>query len=218
MALKDFLGAGASVGSSVISNLFNIGQAKKERNFQKEMASSNYQHDIDMWNKANEYNAPQAQMQRLKEAGLNPNLAYGSGSVAGNTSTQTPKHQSYGTPTGKLSTMPNMLAILGQFADLKGKQLSNESQSITNSFLHDRLMFANLSGKQNYKKGLMDLGDADQMFPLNKQSPYFRKTQGSAQAAELNNRLKQINLDFLKSIPKEFQWMTPILMQLIGKM
>ena len=46
-----------------------------------------------MWNKQNAYNNPEAQMGRLKDAGLNPNLVYGSGSVAGNTSSQLPKYQ-----------------------------------------------------------------------------------------------------------------------------
>lgn len=36
-----------------------------------------YQREVDMWNKANEYNSAAAQMSRLAEAGLNPNLAYG---------------------------------------------------------------------------------------------------------------------------------------------
>lgn len=38
-----------------------------------------------MWNAQNAYNTPAAQMERLKEAGLNPMLVYGHGSVVGNT-------------------------------------------------------------------------------------------------------------------------------------
>ncbi|WP_139366091.1 hypothetical protein [Elizabethkingia meningoseptica] len=38
-----------------------------------------------MWNRNNEYNTPLAQMQRLKDAGLNPNLMYGQGTT-GNSS------------------------------------------------------------------------------------------------------------------------------------
>lgn len=37
------------------------------------------------WQLANDYNHPIQQMERLKAAGLNPNLVYGSGSVTGNT-------------------------------------------------------------------------------------------------------------------------------------
>lgn len=40
------------------------------------------------WAMQNEYNSPAAQMERLKQAGLNPNLAYGNG-VDGNSATMT---------------------------------------------------------------------------------------------------------------------------------
>lgn len=36
------------------------------------------------WHMQNAYNSPEAQMQRLKEAGLNPHLVYGTGAVANN--------------------------------------------------------------------------------------------------------------------------------------
>lgn len=58
----------------------------------KELAEYQYQKDLEMWNRQNEYNSPAAQMARLKEAGLNPNLVYGSGSAAGNVSSQLPKY------------------------------------------------------------------------------------------------------------------------------
>lgn len=37
------------------------------------------QYNLDMWRLQNEYNSPQAQMQRFEDAGLNPNLIYGQG-------------------------------------------------------------------------------------------------------------------------------------------
>lgn len=43
-------------------------------------------YDMYIWDLANQYNNPKAQMQRLAAAGLNPNLVYGSGNVTGNTS------------------------------------------------------------------------------------------------------------------------------------
>lgn len=48
-------------------------------------------YDRKMWEKQNEYNSPEQQMMRLKDAGLNPNLAYGSGSVSGNTTGSAPR-------------------------------------------------------------------------------------------------------------------------------
>lgn len=44
------------------------------------LAKYQYSNEIDMWNRANQYNTPEMQMSRYKEAGLNPNLIYGQGS------------------------------------------------------------------------------------------------------------------------------------------
>lgn len=59
---------------------------------QRELAEYQYSKDLEMWQRGNEYNAPLAQMERLKAAGLNPNLVYGSGSAAGNAAGQLPKY------------------------------------------------------------------------------------------------------------------------------
>lgn len=78
--------AGTQVASQLGSNIAsNVGNKKAQKRA--------FAHNVDMWNRANEYNDPSAQMARLKGAGLNPNLVYGTGSVSGNTSTQTPKYQ-----------------------------------------------------------------------------------------------------------------------------
>ena len=50
--------------------------AQKQQDFQAAEAEKAYQRDIAMWERQNAYNAPSAQMQRLIDAGLNPNLAY----------------------------------------------------------------------------------------------------------------------------------------------
>lgn len=50
-----------------------------------EVAKYSYDRQQEMWRQSNVYNSPKEQMKRLNEAGLNPNLVYGSGSVAGNT-------------------------------------------------------------------------------------------------------------------------------------
>lgn len=47
---------------------------------QKSEAELAYQRSVEMWNRQNLYNSPEAQMQRFKEAGLNPHLIYGQGS------------------------------------------------------------------------------------------------------------------------------------------
>lgn len=55
------------------------------QNIQQEIMKYQSELSEDAWNKQNEYNSPLSQMQRYRDAGLNPNLIYGgSGSVSGN--------------------------------------------------------------------------------------------------------------------------------------
>lgn len=68
-------GVAASIGSSMVTN---SGSKRSQRRANK--------HNVNFWNMQNEYNNPTSQMQRLRDAGLNPNLIYGSSSsgAAGN--------------------------------------------------------------------------------------------------------------------------------------
>lgn len=51
---------------------------QKNREWNLNLAKMQNQWNIDQWNRENEYNTPLAQGQRYKEAGLNPDLLYGS--------------------------------------------------------------------------------------------------------------------------------------------
>lgn len=62
------------------------GQNRQQRNFAREMYGRQRADALADWNMQNAYNAPDAQMQRLIAAGLNPNLVYGNGAVANATS------------------------------------------------------------------------------------------------------------------------------------
>lgn len=94
----DWLSA-ATQGAGAIGSWLTQGtqhrheKALNERTIQaqKEQAQFAYDKDLEMWNRANEYNAPTAQMARLREAGLNPNLVYGKGATA-TSSAQLPKY------------------------------------------------------------------------------------------------------------------------------
>lgn len=71
------LGAGSQIYGA---NLAYKGQ-KQANKTNIQLAREARTHDVDMWNKQNEYNTPAMQMQRMSEAGLNPNLMYGQGNV-----------------------------------------------------------------------------------------------------------------------------------------
>lgn len=60
------IGSGLNSYSANMANKWNRREAEKNRKWQE-----------DMWNKQNEYNLPVNQLQRIKAAGLNPNLVLG---------------------------------------------------------------------------------------------------------------------------------------------
>lgn len=87
------LGAG---GNAISQGKMN----KRAERFSREMYDKQRGHAVSDWHMQNAYNSPEAQMQRLKEANLNPNLVYGSGSVA----------QEASTPRGSNASQPNFKA------------------------------------------------------------------------------------------------------------
>ena len=72
------LGGIGSVASTLIGNSANIQLAREQREW-----------DYKMWKENNEYNTPQNQMKRLRDAGLNPGLAMSNGLIGNGLSSQT---------------------------------------------------------------------------------------------------------------------------------
>lgn len=69
----------SSLGSSLFGGIFGSIGAKQQFKQQQKLLAQQNQYNIDAFNRENEYNSPSAQMQRLQDAGLNPNLIYGNG-------------------------------------------------------------------------------------------------------------------------------------------
>lgn len=88
MALTDWLMPGASVVGAGM-NMLSTALTNKS---QKELARYQFDLNKEMWNLQNEYNKPVNQVQRLKEAGLSPQLQYGNGSLTGNTTGNMPQY------------------------------------------------------------------------------------------------------------------------------
>ena len=115
--LDGLISGGLNILGGWMQNRANAQNAKDAQAFEQRM-----------WEQSNEYNSPINQMQRLKDAGLNPNLVYGSGSVAGNTATASQPKAHVPEVQNILSKMDaiNPLTMLGQYQDLKNKQLTND--------------------------------------------------------------------------------------------
>lgn len=90
--LSNWIGSAIAAGASLVGNIVGSAQQnsninkqiafqreenEKARAFNKAMAEQANQWSIDQWNRENQYNAPEAMRQRLRDAGVNADLFYG---------------------------------------------------------------------------------------------------------------------------------------------
>lgn len=130
--------AGAIAGSvipGVINAASDMYANYQNRQFSREMFNKTQAANLSNWNLQNAYNTPEAQMNRFKDAGLNPNLIYGSSGDNSASNIPTPDVQpaNYRAPHfDKLDVMPMMLAQ----ADLKIKAAQANNLEVQTDILH----------------------------------------------------------------------------------
>lgn len=130
------LAAGIAAGGNLLGQGINAAvqgaQNKKQMRFAQKMYEQQRRDSLLDTQMANQYNSPQAQMDRLKAAGLNPNLVYGNGTVANQAElprqTQQPNWQpkpismDLGSPINQgLSTFYNLQQTQAQTDNLKAQ-------------------------------------------------------------------------------------------------
>ena len=69
----------AGLGSAAGNTVSQLSTNAAQRKWNEAMYNRQRQDALADWARTNEYNSPLAQMQRLREAGLNPHLIYGGG-------------------------------------------------------------------------------------------------------------------------------------------
>lgn len=117
MPLPALAAAALPVIGNAINQIGSVKRAKKMMDYQNTINMQNYDRQrADMlsdWNMQNEFNSPEAQMARLKAAGLNPNMVYGNG--GGLTTAQSPKTPD--APNVSLMSPQNMDLGIGGMLD-----------------------------------------------------------------------------------------------------
>lgn len=105
----EIIAGAASIGSAAFGTAGSRKQrthqkrmARQQREYGREMADYAYAKDLEQWQRENEYNLPSAQMQRLRDAGINPHMAYAKGTINNVTS---------GGPRQNVPEIPNYQAI-----------------------------------------------------------------------------------------------------------
>lgn len=100
--LSNLMGASINQVNQENAQKFNAKEAEKNRQFQEAMMDKSYNQSVEFWNMQNEYNTPAQQVQRMKDAGLNPALMGGvsTGTAQGGTNTSASGAQASSTPLG----------------------------------------------------------------------------------------------------------------------
>lgn len=113
-------GAG-SLLSTLAQGYFNKKEADRQRDWNEEMMNKQNEWSLDMWNRTNEYNSPESQVNRLRDAGLNP-LYYGlDGSSASSFESAAP----LGYDRANMNNMQNPFAV-GVDTYLQAKSVGKE--------------------------------------------------------------------------------------------
>lgn len=138
---------------TAVQNKYNKEAAERQFEYDKEMAALQNEYNVNMWRMNNEYNTPSAQMQRLVDAGLNPNLVYGSVSTGNSSSapTQIAPGRKAVTQQAGLSKLGSLFDVVGLISAFQGLQ----KQKIENDILRneERTRFFDANLLQEYYNG-----------------------------------------------------------------
>lgn len=128
------------------SNRKNSAEAfERESKFAREERLAQQQWIEQMYEKNNSYNSPAAQMQRLKDAGLNPDLMYSRGDVGNATAPEAPTQaptprynviptNTYG-QTAQIAADSGLKAAQARLADSQSKKTDTEESLLTADYL-----------------------------------------------------------------------------------
>lgn len=139
-------------GLNTMSSLWTNHQQQK---FSSKMYGRQYDDSIKFWNMQNAYNSPEAQMQRFRNAGLNPNLIYGQGNSGNAGSIPTPDVTPVNFREPKIEgPITDAMQQLLMRADLKIKNAQADNLAVQNEVIRQD---ANLRRIQ-FERGQYDLG------------------------------------------------------------
>lgn len=176
-------------GLSAIGNAITGGaSARKQYQYQSKLMDKQNNFALSMYNMDNRYNSPVMQRARLEEAGLNPNLMYGSGGVSnvsggapGSASGQAP-HVDYGKPSEVMSNVMQYALVNAQ-TDKMNEETRLAAERAESEAISRELMLANARLAMSRSLGQ----DIDNRFSADR---HWLENE----ALEYNNSLKKLDL------------------------
>jgi hypothetical protein len=149
----------------LINSLVGLGTQAISNKQQRKLEAQRRKYDTAQWERQNKYNHPLEQMARLKAAGLNPNLIYGSspGSAVGNAGAipagQAPEYSLNNPVTGYMNTKVAQAQTnnmnTAAMKNIAAANLSDSQRNKLNSILASEITMAEEGAKQSKTETFM---------------------------------------------------------------
>lgn len=205
----------SQIGSSLVNRFFSVRDQKRQRQWRQQEAEQAYNRDVDFWNKKNVYNkkmwdlqnvynSPREQMQRFKDAGLNPHLIYGRGNPGQAQQLTGAESAKYQAPRTDFNpSVMDMTGVLGAYQDFRMKNaqidLVNEQKNIATAEKHEK--FLKLLGSQyNISMDKLPWLKADKKYLNAMSSPLFQYYQQNLRDVEQRNQLRELELKWWEGL------------------
>lgn len=155
------LQTGASLLQTGATLAANKASQKENREYNLKLAQMQNQWNVEQWQRANDYNSPSAQVQRLRDAGLNPNLIYGNG--LSNIAVSSPE-MTGGSPSSPMdwSSLANMNNPVNNYLDaqLKQAQIDNINADTGKKGAETSILTDQAAFTKAIQQGQLDLQNA----------------------------------------------------------
>lgn len=122
--------APANIASGIVNPFLQSASNRSQRKWMEGMYDRQRNDAIADWNMMNDYNSPTAQMDRLKDAKLNPNLVYGNGATAQASSPVRSSSTGSYTPTAPRLDMSGYQNSIASIYDLKLKDAQTDNLQV----------------------------------------------------------------------------------------
>lgn len=147
--------AALGTGASFLGGLLNSGSQQRQNQdsmeFSRRMYEQQRRDNIEFWRMQNEYNSPQAQMQRFQAAGLNPNLVYSQGNPGNAAQISTPDVQpaQFRNPEWGNAISSSGLEFMNAIYDLDIKQAQVDNLRAQNQVIQEEATLKHIVGQRS---------------------------------------------------------------------
>jgi len=195
MGWEQVAGAAGGIIGGITSGITNAVVAKRQRRHEQLMTDQQYSRQIEQRDYMNEYNSPENQMQRFKDAGLNPHLIYGKG-TSGNQS-NAPQPSKPGSNYPSLNVNMDPLGELMKYTQIKNTQAQTDVTKTVGlqKQLQNQLMASTMENQIALIKSKLEGQNAKNLSETQRNAYLLELTQLTASKKKYQNEINKFAED-----------------------